>query len=78
MAENGGPSSVILFRIEVLEQATKDQFIEIKQLNADLVKIRTEEAARERNQLRWGVSALGAVVMTLGAILWAYRGVIFK
>lgn len=71
-------NDMVLFRIGLLEEATKDQFLEIKRLNGEIVKLRLEEDAKERRQLAWGISALGAAVITLSSLIWAYRGVIFK
>jgi len=34
--------------------------------------------ALERKQLVWGISILGAAVMTLAGVIWSYRAVIFK
>lgn len=47
-------------------------------LEKRLQNLKEDEDRRERSQLLWGISALGAVVMTLGSVLWSYRGDIFR
>ena len=51
---------------------------DVRELTTSLAAMRVITANAERNQLKWGVSALGLVVMTLGGIIWQFRGVIFK
>lgn len=57
-----------------LAQAEK----KITALETELRDFEKTAAELERKRLTWGISALGAVVMTLGAIIWQYRTVIFK
>ena len=51
---------------------------DVKDLEGEIRRVEKQEAARERARLLWGISALGTVVMTLGALIWNYRAVIFK
>lgn len=57
-----------------LAQAEK----KISALETELRDFERAAAELERKRLTWGISALGAVVMTLGTIIWQYRGMIFK
>ena len=64
--------SETIFALRAEQQAFKEQ------MTRSLEKIRLEEIDREKAQLRWGVAALGAAVLTLGGVLWNYRGIILK
>ena len=57
-----------------LEQAEKD----IERLSKELHDFKEKEDQLEKKRLLWGISSLGTIIMALGSILWAYRGVIFK
>lgn len=57
-----------------LEQAEKH----LAELDAELEQLREEAKAREHERLKWGVGALGSVVLMLGAVIWQYRSAIFK
>ena len=41
-------------------------------------EIKDYSEAVERNRLKWGISTLGTLVSVLVAIVWNYRGAIFK
>ena len=62
---------VLLYRLQQAENKIDD-------LEQKLAKVTTEVTERERRNLRWGISALGAIIIALGGVLWAYRGIIFK
>lgn len=49
----------------------------LEKLEKELVDMRKEAAARERNWLRTGITVLGFLVVTLFGVIWAYRSVIF-
>lgn len=57
-----------------LAEAERD----IAALRRTIDAIRTEAEDRERSRLKAGIGAMGTLVLTLGAVIWAYRGVIFK
>lgn len=57
-----------------LEQAEK----KIAALETELKRLEDETDELERKRLKWGITALGTIVMTLGGIIWQYRSVIFK
>jgi len=68
----------IIYRLEQAERhiAKTDECME-------LLKRRFEQRERERSEqekknLLWGIMLLGSLVTTLIAVLWSYRGVIFK
>lgn len=54
----GVEDSTIAYRLSQAETQIKD-------LDAQIEKMRAEADARERNRLKWGVSVLGAVVLFL-------------
>lgn len=61
-----------------LEYRLEQAEIKINALEAELKRLEDETDELERKRLKWGISALGAIVMTLGTIIWQYRSVIFK
>lgn len=62
---------ILLYRLSQAEA-------EIVALKKDLKEFKEEEQAMEKKRLLWGISVLGSVIMTLGAVIWSYRAVIFK
>ena len=62
---------IIEYRLEQAEKA-------LAALEAELKAFKAAEEELERKRLTWGITALGSVVLTLGGVIWAYRGVIFK
>lgn len=62
---------ILLYRLSQAEA-------EITALKKDLKEFKEEEQERERKRLLWGISSLGAVIFTLGGVIWSYRAVIFK
>lgn len=50
----------------------------LEKTTTELAKLRAEELQREVRQFRWGIGALGSVIMALASVVWAYRSVIFK
>lgn len=69
---------ILLYRLSQAEKHIAEQAADIERLNTKLNEMRIQDAAREKKQLMWGITTLGAVVMTLGGVLWAYRGIIFR
>ena len=59
------------WRLQLLEDELSAAETRIKELE-DQVRI------RERNQLIAGLTFLGGVIITLGTVIWNYRGVIFN
>jgi hypothetical protein len=49
----------------------------LDKLERELLSMRKEAAARERNWLRTGITVLGFLVVTLFGVIWSYRSVIF-
>ena len=49
----------------------------LEKLEKELLDMRKEATARERNWLRTGITVLGFLVVTLFGVIWAYRSVIF-
>ena len=47
-------------------------------LNAKITAMKAAEDAREIKQLKWGISAIGAGVMTLGTLIWSNIGAFIK
>lgn len=62
---------ILRLRLEQVEKRAEALEGEMKAMKAEADKL-------EKQRLRWGISALGTVVMLLGTVLWGYRGVIFK
>lgn len=62
---------ILLYRLSKAEE-------KIAALDKELKEFREEEQALEKKRLLWGISVLGSVIMTLGAVIWSYRSVIFK
>lgn len=69
--------------LEILNHMVIEQAKEIRDLQADLVSMKKKQAQRdtermieERQRLRAGIKALGAIILVLGGVLWAYRAVI--
>jgi len=69
---------ILLYRLSQAEGKITHAEAEIDTLKTTLAKVREEDAERERRNLKWGISTLGSAVLALGAVIWAYRGVIFK
>lgn len=65
------PDNVLAYR---LAEAERD----IAALRRTIDVMRQESEDRERMRLKAGISLLGSVVIALGAVLWSYRGLIFK
>ena len=66
------------YRLEQAEKKIEELANHCAALQKQLIDLEKHEAERETKRLMWGVSTLGAVVMTLGGIIWSYRAVIFK
>lgn len=67
-----------LYRISKVEEelrTVKGELETIEQRNLDRDR---ERQMLERKQLLYGVTFLGGIIMTLGSVIWSYRGVIFK
>lgn len=67
-----------LYRIDMLERKVTLQADEIAEIEARNIKRDQERQALERKQLLWGITFLGGIIMTLGSVIWSYRGVIFR
>lgn len=52
--------------------------IRLKALEQELQKLREEAKAREITQLKWGVRALGLLVITMGGWIWSQIGHLFE
>lgn len=59
------------YRLEQLEARVEAQAAKVE-------KLEKEVEDQEHRRLKWGVGALGSVVLTLGSVLWSYRSEIFK
>jgi len=66
------------YRLEQAEARIVSLASEVHSLRTEMHQMKEAEDARERSQLKWGVSALGAAVITLASVIWAYRGEIFR
>lgn len=62
---------VLAYRIAEAER-------DIVALRETIAAMRRDSEDRERSRLKAGIGALGTLVLTLGTVLWSYRGVIFK
>ena len=71
-------AGLVRYRLEKAEAHIENLERHIEKLDAEIVRIRREAEEREKKRLSWGIGALGSVVMMLGGVIWAYRGVIFK
>ncbi|QFT81155.1 hypothetical protein FIU89_11095 [Roseovarius sp. THAF27] len=69
---------VLLFRIDRQAEEIRDLKSHVEKLEKRAVERDQERSAQERKQLLAGISFLGAVIITLGSVLWSYRAVIFK
>lgn len=80
---------VLAYRVEQAEKAIAELHAEIEQLESEQRKaskqFETElqaakdlQAKRDRQNLVWGIGVLGAVVTTLGGVIWQYRSFIFR
>ncbi|WP_428516261.1 hypothetical protein [Roseovarius sp.] len=69
-----------LLRYKVDEQSREIRELRdhVEKLEKRAVERDQERSAQERKQLLAGISFLGAVIITLGSVLWSYRAVIFK
>lgn len=64
--------------IVLLEYRLKQAEEHIDLLELKIEGMKSDARRREEKRLLWGISALGSVVMAMGSLIWAYRGVIFK
>ena len=49
----------------------------LDKLEKEILSMRKEAAARERNWLRTGITVLGFLVVSLFGVIWSYRTIIF-
>ncbi len=64
---------------DVEMETLRNNLSEIKKQNEEsITQIKLDAEKREKNRLLWGIGALGAVVSTMGTIIWQYRAMIFK
>ena len=49
----------------------------VKQLENEIKTIKSEQKERELRQLRWGVQALGVIVIGMGGWIWTQVGHLF-
>lgn len=47
---------------------------EVKDLKVQVAALKEDIRQREVSQLKWGIGALGVVVMTLGTYIWSQIG----
>lgn len=66
-AEAARNPELLAYRLQLLEQLVADQAEKIEALQK-----------QETSKLRWGLGALGSIVLTLGGVIWTYRAVIFR
>ena len=59
---------------KLVEYRLNEQAKELDELKGRVAQMEKDEKSR----LRWGIGALGSVIMALAGVIWAYRGVIFK
>lgn len=48
------------------------------EITRELEEFKEREEQDRRQQLMWGIAALGLATSTLASIIWSFRGVIFK
>jgi len=65
------------YRLGQLESRVAELAEKNDKLEKEIQLVKDTEEKRERARLKWGVGALGSVVMALGGVIWAYRKVIF-
>ena len=66
------------YRVDQLEKELARLTKELEDIDARNQARDEARVALERKQLVWGISVLGAAVMTLAGVIWSYRAVIFK
>lgn len=69
---------VTIYRLKKAEQLIAELDATVRGLEGNIADMKRHADQLEKQRLRWGISALGTVVMLLGTIIWGYRGVIFK
>ena len=75
MAEN---LQAAFYQIAELQRTVKAQAEHIASIDRRNDERDQERSALERKQLLWGITFLGGIIITLGGVIWSYRGVIFK
>ena len=70
--------NVLAYRVSQLEADLEKMAAEMAAIDARNQARDEARVALERKQLVWGISVLGAAVMTLAGVIWSYRAVIFK
>jgi type IV secretory pathway TrbL component len=69
---------LLTYKVAQAESQLHEQNVHIEKLEDEFNQFRRALAQKERNNLAWGVGALGTVVATLAGVIWAYRSVIFR
>lgn len=64
------------YRLAEAEKSIEAQQQEISSLRDTLQKMQADSAERERKRLLWGITSLGAVLMTMSGVLWQHLGTI--
>lgn len=59
------------FHPVLLQKRIDDLEEHMKAVEGDLKKLRQERTEEEKRRLKWGISALGAVVMALAGLAWS-------
>ncbi|MDG4650130.1 hypothetical protein P6F26_16905 [Roseibacterium sp. SDUM158017] len=58
------PNPLIEYKVARLEE-------DLARVTLDLASLRQERALEERRRLKWGIGALGAIVLSLAGAIWA-------
>lgn len=70
--------TLLRYRVDEQSREIRELKDHVDALEKRAVERDRERSAQERKQLMAGISFLGAVIITLGSLIWSYRAVIFK
>ncbi len=74
----GEENTVLLYRLKALETIVKEQAVKLHTLEIEIETRDRQRDDAEKKQLKAGIMALGAVIMTLVGVIWTYRDTIFR